>query len=109
MVTSGNQKFVERSHIIFADEKRNICPCCYQLVSGEYRNKLIECIERVLNKDVKNFEERLIKNKIELLSFDSELYKTLDSKTISEIIISINECNEIISKYNEYINKRPSS
>lgn len=89
-----------------AVEKKNICPCCYQSVSDEYREYLITCINHVLNEDIKNFEERLQRTKLEEISFNTELYKTLDNEIITDIILAIQECNKTICKYNEYINQR---
>jgi lipid II:glycine glycyltransferase (peptidoglycan interpeptide bridge formation enzyme) len=97
---------VVRTNEVFAVEKKNICPCCYQSVSDEYREYLLTCISHVLNEDVKNFEEKLHRAKIEEISFNTELYKTLDNEIIADIVLAIQECNQVICKYNEYINQR---
>lgn len=105
-ILEGKQRIVERTNEVFAVEKKNICPCCYQSVSDEYREYLITCINHVLNEDIKNFEERLQRTKLEEISFNTELYKTLDNEIITDIILAIQECNKTICKYNEYINQR---
>lgn len=105
-ILEGKQRIVERTNEVFAVEKKNICPCCYQSVSDEYREYLITCINHVLNEDIKNFEERLQRTKLEEISFDTELYKTLDNEIITDIILAIQECNKTICKYNGYINQR---
>ena len=43
---------------------------------------------------------------MEEISFDTELYKTLDNEIITDIILAIQECNKTICKYNGYINQR---
>ena len=105
-ILEGKQRIVERTNEVFAVEKKNICPCCYQSVSDEYREYLITCINHVLNEDIKNFEERLHRTKLEEISFNTELYKTLDNEIITDFILAIQECNKTICKYNEYINQR---
>lgn len=105
-ILEGKQRIVERTNEVFAVEKKNICPCCYQSVSDEYREYLITCISHVLNEDIKKFEERLQKAKIDEISFNTELYKTLDNEIIADIVLAIQECNKTISRYNEYINQR---
>lgn len=105
-ILEGKQRIVERTNEVFAVEKKNICPCCYQSVSDEYREYLITCINHVLNEDIKNFEERLQRTKLEEISFNTELYKTLDNEIIADIVLAIQECNKTICKYNEYINQR---
>lgn len=57
-------------------------------------------------KILKKFEERLQKAKIDEISFNTELYKTLDNEIIADIVLAIQECNKTICKYNEYINQR---
>lgn len=105
-ILEGKQRIVERTNEVFAVEKKSICPCCYQSVSDEYREYLLTCINHVLNEEVKNFEEKLHRAKIEEISFNTELYKTLDNEIISDIVLAIQKCNEVICKYNEYINQR---
>lgn len=105
-ILEGKQRIVERTNEVFAVEKKSICPCCYQSVSDEYREYLLTCISHVLNEEVKNFEEKLHRAKIEEISFNTELYKTLDNEIISDIILAIQKCNDVICKYNEYINQR---
>ncbi|MBE6738299.1 MAG: hypothetical protein E7566_06580 [Ruminococcaceae bacterium] len=105
-ILEGKQRIVERTNEVFAVERKSICPCCYQYVSDEYREYLLTCISHVLNEDVKNFEDRLHRAKIEEISFNTELYKTLDNGIIADIVLAIQECNKIICKYNEYINQR---
>lgn len=105
-ILAGNQRIVVRTNEVFAVEKKSICPCCYQSVSDEYREYLLTCISHVLNEEVKNFEEKLHRAKIEEISFNTELYKTLDNEIIADIVLAIQECNQVICKYNEYINQR---
>lgn len=105
-ILNGEQSIVEQTNEVFAKEKKSICPCCYQSVSDEYREYLITCISHVLNEDIKNFEKRLESAKIEEISFNTELYKTLDNKIITDIVLAIQECNKTICRYNDYINQR---
>ena len=58
-IQNGQQSMVEASKNTFVDESTTYCPYCYQPVQAQYKQELLDNINRVLNKDVENHKAEL--------------------------------------------------
>ncbi len=82
------------------------CPYCFQPLEASYKENLIESIEKILNRTVKEHQLLLKNNIIDSINIDLESYAKLDSYELcSSMIIKINilietNNNNILKKYN---------
>lgn len=105
-IQNGQQPMVEASKRTFADESITYCPYCYQSVQVQYKQELIDSINRVLNKDVENH-----KSELEAISFPSldenySKYESLNSELVKKINIQKEKCFALIETYKDQIKRK---
>ena len=86
------------------DPAHTTCPVCLQPISSEYRDEIIQRIERILNKDVEDFRRNLgalFLNEISISSY--QIYSILDAKIYEQVIKQIQILNAAISEHNNVI------
>lgn len=99
LMEKGNQANIESAQEYFKSEVQN-CPYCFQPISTEYRNNLLNEFKTVLNDNVSNHSKELEDYNLHPINLDLLPYTNLDNKLCSEV-------NELISKINnhtDYIN-----
>lgn len=101
----GN-KFVLESEEEFSKKDTEICPYCFQPVYSKYKESLLEAIHNVFNKEYIEHIKDLERYHIDLISLDLEDLKIVSSDLIKEIYVKINKCNQIITRYNNCLDKK---
>lgn len=109
MVQGGYQESIEHAQKYFQSTHSNICPFCMQNVTEEYKQKLLESIQRVLSKEVDQHKQNLSSFMIEELNDCYEKYKDLDATAVDALHKALEECNEIIRRYKEAISAKMQS
>lgn len=78
------------------------CPYCFQTVTSEYKESLVESIEKVMNKTVEEHQKALRSHLVELIVIDLSPFIQLDSYQIC--VDFLNKINTLIQKCNENLN-----
>lgn len=87
----------------FVSNKENIvCGKCFQTIGDDYRDKVLEEIESILNRDVEDFKEKLEKLMISEISIDTyQAYRNLTS--YNKVRDSIEEYSKAVISHNRLI------
>lgn len=99
--TIGKINFIDSARNTFSKEDVHVCPYCFQSVNDDYKQKLINEINNVLNKNVEDHRSQLL-NCIAILptfEFDYEAYKSIDSGIANNIYVQASECKKISDSY----------
>lgn len=99
LIQDGKANDLSQRLTIFRKEETTECPYCFQPVEKEYKESLIESIEKVLNKAVEEHQCALRSHILEPLGVDLSPYAKLeDCQTCIDLVDTINtsiqECNE---------------
>jgi len=105
-IQNGQQNMVESAKDTFANDLTTYCPYCYQTVQLQYKQDLLESINRVLNKDVENHKTELSSISFPLIVEDYSIYENLDSLLLKKINAQKEKCLKIISAYKNHINEK---
>lgn len=105
-VQSGQQEFIENAYLNFKSSSISTCPFCYQKINEEYKQKLIENIRHVLNKDVKEHKQQLHNIIFPNLNFNYDNYSEIDEELVDKINTQKNICQDLINQYKELINQK---
>lgn len=103
VVRNGRQADIEAARVDFSNPQTTICPYCYQPTDEEYKQELINSINRVLNKDVDMHKEELLSVSFPNVTFSSVQYDSLNSELAKKIISAVNQCNDKIAQYQSLI------
>ncbi|QIK56816.1 AAA family ATPase [Erysipelothrix sp. HDW6A] len=93
----------------FEDDKTDQCPYCLQETSKDYKASLIKNIEAVLNKDVEEHISKLSDIKISNIDFPFDLYKELDQTLVLKVKNNVDDLNEVLNQYVQYIDQKSSN
>lgn len=102
-IEKGNQSYVEKARIDFSDEETKYCPYCYQPVTEHYKDRLINSINKVLNKDVDEHKNQLKSILFPHITLDLSYLQSLDSELSSEAFKCMEICNVLIREYQELV------
>lgn len=101
----GNQKLFEIKNF-FGSSGEKICPFCFQNVSENYSNELVESIEKILNDRVSEHIKQLEMQKFDELIIDFSPYSNLPKQLVSNSMEKLSKFNEEIIKVNKLIDKK---
>ena len=99
MIQNGDQERIESAHGYFSDEENERCPYCFQPVSSEYRQGLLESIRRVMNREVDDHKSKLHNLVLEEIEDVFEQYSELDKQIVNDLRKAILEYNDCIRQY----------
>ena len=105
-IQNGQQMLVEESKNIFADESTTHCPYCYQPLQAQYKQELLDNINRVLNKDVENHKAELAAISFPPMDEDYSKYDSLNSELVKKINLQKEKCLDLIKAYKEKIEQK---
>lgn len=108
-IEGRGQALLSSSKLFFSEEGSNYCPYCYQSVSNEYKQHLMQEFRNVLNKEVEAYQDELEKLKQIELTVDLEPYSQLDRTTVQSVQIKLNEFNQQLRQYNAQIDGRKNN
>lgn len=78
LVQEGRTSSLSRRLEIFRKNETTECPYCYQKVTSEYKNSLVESIEKVLNKEVEDHQRLLERYKGQIININLDPYRELN-------------------------------
>lgn len=106
------QAIAEANHIVtknIMESDKDICPYCFQKLTGEYKREILSSLETIFNSEIQNHRENLENRKQEiqnLLNYLKNLpyIDKLDKDLFDIIKIQIDTCQtEITEKLNQKI------
>lgn len=106
LVELGVQK-LEKIHETFSNPNITECPYCFQPISQNYKNQLIQSIEKALNQTVNRHRDDLRNCQREQIHLDLALYRTLPSYyTCQDLLSALNQAiqsnnQKLSQKYND--------
>ena len=97
--------FVDESKKLFLDGNINYCPYCYQDISQKYREEIIESIDKVLNKEVNEHKDALLKANETLpnICIDEEIIQKIDKDLLEKIRPIVKQCTDKVEQYQKLI------
>ncbi|WP_295092636.1 AAA family ATPase [Ruminococcus sp.] len=103
LVQEGKTETLQNNIDIFKDNKTHFCPTCLQDIQPEYKQNLINSIEKILSKKVEEHQTQLRSLILPLIDLDLCAFDSLSSyqsciKIIEKINNSIELNNDIINK-----------
>lgn len=105
-IQNGQQIMVEASKNTFADESTTYCPYCYQPVQVQYKQELLDNINRVLNKDVESHKAELGAISFPSMDEDYLKYESLNSELVKKINAQKEKCLALIETYKDLIKRK---
>lgn len=104
LVQSGKIDQLSHRLTIFRNKETIECPYCFQSVALEYRESLVESIEKVLSKAVEEHRKTLRDHIFEPIVIDLNPYKELDSYQLCVDLIA--KVNALIQENNKNLEKK---
>ena len=94
-----NQQILEMQET-FSDPKTGICPFCLQPVTAEYKESLVQSIQKILSKIVEEHKSALLRLKISPVVIDFSPFQKLDKSALDRCGVAISQLNSAIEKFN---------
>lgn len=98
-IQGGRQDFIEDARKNFQSDETTVCPYCYQPVCQEYKQSLVDSINKVLNKDVDDHKRELCKIQFPIIPDDYTSYSPLDHVAVEQIQTQSKKCSELVTSY----------
>lgn len=88
----------------FQSEETVRCPYCFQAITPEYKQSLVESIEKILSKIVEEHQKKLQAKVLDFVNLELSLYTKLNSYSTCTNLVD--RLNAIIQKFNDSLNKK---
>lgn len=108
LIKDGRQSFVEAAKRDFSNENTTFCPYCFRKIDAQYRQGLIDSIDRVLNKDVEKHKAELQAVSFPKISEDYSNFSELDAELVRKIHQQIKNCEMLIERYRSALEQKLS-
>lgn len=105
-IEKNGQNLLSQAKFFFNKKDSDFCPYCYQTINPNYKTQLMVEFQKVLNKEVDEYQTELNTIKKSVLTYDLTPYNQLDKIIIQAIDIEISKFNKVINKYNQLIENR---
>lgn len=106
LISDGKSDNLKNIRAVFTDPEVSECPFCYQPVTQNYKEHLIESIKAAFNRDVEEHIQELDNAHINPLDIDFSVYSAADKALCDECRSQLNILNNIISKCNIYLEQK---
>lgn len=106
VIRNGGQGRIESAQEYFSDKGSERCPYCFQPISSEYRQGLLESIRRVMNREVDEHKLQLQSLVMEEIQDVFEQYSELDDQIVSDLRKAIQEYNNSIQQYKRAVQNK---
>lgn len=100
LISDGKSDSLKNIRAVFTDPEVSECPFCYQPVTQNYKEHLIESIKAAFNRDVEEHIQELDNAHINPLDINFSDYYAADKALCDECKAQLNILNDIISKCN---------
>lgn len=100
LISDGKSDSLKNIRAVFTDPEVSECPFCYQPVTQNYKEHLIESIKAAFNRDVEEHIQELDNAHVNPLDIDFSAYHAADKALCDECRAQLNILNDIISKCN---------
>lgn len=105
LLENGHQSTIISAKEHF-EQDVSYCPYCFQTITNEYRNEILNNFKTVLNENVLNHTNELKMLIINHIELDLNIYNNLDSKLCTEISNAISNFNNHVDYVNSLINNK---
>lgn len=109
LIKDGRQSFVEAAKRDFSNDNTTFCPYCFRKIDAQYRQALIDSIDRVLNKDVEKHKAELQAVSFPKISEDYSKFSELDAELVRKIHQQIKNCEMLIERYRSALDQKLNS
>ena len=109
LISDGKSDSLKNIRAVFTDPEVSECPFCYQPVTQNYKEHLIESIKAAFNRDVEEHIQELDNAHITPLDIDFSAYYAADKALCDECRSQLNILNDIISKCNINLEQKKGS
>lgn len=100
LISDGKSDSLKNIRAVFTDPEVSECPFCYQPVTQNYKEHLIDSIKAAFNRDVEEHIQELDNAHVNPLDIDFSAYHAADKALCDECRAQLNILNDIISKCN---------
>lgn len=105
-IKNKGQYLLNEAKRIFKNDDIDYCPYCYQPISEEYKQSLMENFKKVLNKETDEYIAQLEKLKINEVHYSLEKYRHFDQELIQSCNLQFERMNKEIKKFNQIVDSR---
>lgn len=109
LISDGKSDSLKNIRAVFTDPEVSECPFCYQPVTQNYKEHLIESIKAAFNRDVEEHIQELDNAHVNPLDIDFSAYHAADKALCDECRAQLNILNDIISKCNINLEQKKES
>lgn len=106
MAQDGRQNTLYDMRRDFSEDSTDDCPYCLQPVTADYKQGIIQSIEKVLNKDVENHKAELKTRVLPVLNISFSEFDVADRDMTEKCKQALTDINEEISKINKTIGEK---
>lgn len=100
LLSEGKAQQIENMQGVFSDSETTVCPFCLQPVSMEYKESLVQSIEKVLSKIVEEHKAALLSVKVQPISIDLSVYQKLDGSILERCQTALDALNSALNSLN---------
>ena len=86
---------------VFHDPGTGYCPYCFRDITAAEKSDLVGSVEKVLNKEVEDYQDALSAVVFPLFSFEYERYRIVDPVIAEEVKKAVAECAERAGRYHD--------
>lgn len=105
-VSSGKQSFYKDVKNNISNPELNECPYCFQKITSEYKNSLLDDLIKVFSTEVEDYIIELNKFKLEFIDFNFFKYRDINSSLSQKCEAALKKINNSIKIYNNYIENK---
>lgn len=92
---------IEEIKAVFHDSETEFCPYCFRDISAAEKTDLVGSVEKVLNKEVEEYQKALGAVVLPDFTFDYNRYQVVDPEVAKEAQAAVAACAEKVGHYRE--------
>lgn len=109
LIAEGKSDRLIKIRTKFSDSSASECPFCYQPVTQNYKEQLLDSIKKAFNKEVEEHIEQLKKALMQPVTIDFSAYYAADKSLCDECQLLLTELNDRIAYCNTYLETKINS
>ncbi len=101
---------ITESKAFIEDDNHLFCKTCLREITEDERKNILERIDRILNREVADFQKMLDESRLEDLSaLNYDIYAVADESLVVSVSKKLKELQSAIQNYNQAIDRRKSN